>query len=201
MRFEKETRIAAPPAVVFAFHESPGALERLTPPWERVELVQGGDSIRPGARVVLRVGVWPLRMRWVAEHTEYEKDRMFADRQVEGPFDSWYHRHICLDDGDGGTRLRDEIEYQPPFGIVGRWLVGAFIQTKLRKMFDHRHEVTRRISESGALVNRPPGDATDEGGPQPGRPRDRSESREVNGADSGRFTGNSPAETDRRTLI
>lgn len=32
LRFEKEMRIAAPPKVVFAFHESPGALERLSPP-------------------------------------------------------------------------------------------------------------------------------------------------------------------------
>ena len=48
MRFVKETRIAAPPAVVFAFHESPGALLRLTPPWERVELIEGGDRSDPG---------------------------------------------------------------------------------------------------------------------------------------------------------
>ena len=55
MHFVKESRIAAAPSAVFAFHESRGALERLTPPWEQVELVEGGDSIRPGSRVVLKV--------------------------------------------------------------------------------------------------------------------------------------------------
>lgn len=153
MRFEKETRIHAAPERVFAFHESPGALERLTPPWERVKLLEGGDSIRPGTRVVLSVPVGPFRMKWIAEHTEYQAGRMFADRQVEGPFASWYHRHLCLDDGQGGTLLRDEIEYQPPLGAMGRCLGRPFIEAKLKKMFDYRHEVTRQIVESRESVD------------------------------------------------
>jgi ligand-binding SRPBCC domain-containing protein len=148
MRFVKESRIAAPPEVVFAFHESPGALQRLTPPWERVVVIEGGTSLRPGSRVVLSVALGPFRLRWIVEHTEYQPGRMFADRQVRGPFASWSHRHLFLDDGQGGTRLRDELEYQPPFGIVGRLLGGSFLDSKLRKMFDYRHETTRRIVES-----------------------------------------------------
>ena len=149
MRFVKETRIAAPPAQVFAFHESPGALQRLTPPWEKVELVEGGESIRPGSRVVLRTKLGPLALTWVAEHTEYEAGRMFADTQRSGPFASWYHRHLFLDDGQGGTVLRDEVDYEPPFGGLGRRLAGGFLEKKLSKLFDYRHDVTKRVVESG----------------------------------------------------
>jgi ligand-binding SRPBCC domain-containing protein len=149
MQFIMETRIGAPPADVFAFHESPGALLRLTPPWERVELIQGGDSIRPGARVVLSVRIGPFRTRWIAEHVEYDPGRMFADRQVEGPFAAWYHRHLFLDDHRGGTLLRDEVDYAPPLGALGRFLAGGFIDSKLRRMFDYRHKTTRSIVESG----------------------------------------------------
>jgi ligand-binding SRPBCC domain-containing protein len=148
MEYVKESRIAAPAAVVFAFHESPGAVLRLTPPWERVELVEGGGSLRPGARVVLKTWVGPWPVRWVAEHTEYEPGRLFADRQVAGPFARWYHRHRFLDDGAGGTILRDEVDYEPPFGPLGRWLGGRFVERKLQKLFDFRHEATRRIVES-----------------------------------------------------
>jgi len=149
MRFVKESRIAVPPSVVFAFHESAGALERLTPPWEKVELLEGGDSIRPGSRVVVRTKVGPLPLRWVAEHTEYDPPRSFADRQVSGPFASWSHRHLFLDDGSGGTVLRDEVDYEPPMGWLGRRFGGRFVEEKLEEMFEYRHEMTRRIVESG----------------------------------------------------
>ncbi len=150
MRFVHESRIAAPPAEVFAFHESPGALLRLTPPWESVAVEQGGESLRPGSRVVLRTKIGPCHPRWVAEHTEYEAGRMFADRQVSGPFASWYHRHWFLDDGNGGTLLRDEVEYTPPLGMLGQLAGGRYLERKLRKMFEYRHDATRRAVESAS---------------------------------------------------
>jgi ligand-binding SRPBCC domain-containing protein len=149
MRFIKESRVAASPATVFAFHESRGALQRLTPPWERVEVVEGGESIRPGSRVVVRTWLGPVPMRWIAEHTEYDPPHGFADRQVSGPFASWYHRHRFLPDGSGGTLLRDEVDYEPPLGVLGRRLGGGFLESKLQQLFDFRHETTRRIVEAG----------------------------------------------------
>ena len=47
--------------------------------------------------------------------------------------------------------LRDEVEYEPPLGALGRLLGGALIRGKLDRMFDYRHEVTRRVVESGDL--------------------------------------------------
>jgi ligand-binding SRPBCC domain-containing protein len=148
MRFVKESRIAAPPATVFAFYESPGALLRLTPRWKPFEL-EGGGSIRPGSRVVVKIWLGPVPIRWVAEHTAYEPGRMFADRQVSGPLAFWEHRHLFLDDGAGGTILRDEVDYEPPLGWLGRRFGGHFLEEKLRLLFDYRHETTRRIVESG----------------------------------------------------
>lgn len=153
MQFVKQSRIAAPPGVVFAFHESPGALERLTPPWERVRLIQGGESLAPGTRVVLETRVAGLPLRWVAEHTEYEAGRLFADRQVSGPFARWYHRHWFLDDGTGGTLLRDEVEFEPPLGRLGAVLAGRYLRRKLQAMFDYRHETTRRLIEGGGAMS------------------------------------------------
>ncbi len=34
-------------------------------------------------------------------------------------------------------------------GALGRMLGGGFIEAKLAKMFDFRHEMTRKIVESG----------------------------------------------------
>ncbi|WP_165227652.1 SRPBCC family protein [Aquisphaera insulae] len=142
--FVKESRIAAPPEAVFRFHESPDALTRLIPPWESMTVAESDGSLRPGSRVVLRGRLGPFPVRWVAVHTEYDPPHLFADRQESGPFALWYHRHRFLDDGRGGTILRDEVEYRVPLGSLGRLLAGGFVHRKLDRMFDYRHETTRR---------------------------------------------------------
>ncbi len=149
MQFVKESRINAPPARVFAFHESPGALRRLTPPWEKVTVESGGQSIQVGSRVVLVTRLGPIPLRWIAEHTEYSPPHQFTDRQVSGPFARWNHQHQFLDDGQGGTILRDVVDFEPPLGPLGRWLGSRFIQSKLNRMFDYRHQMTRKIVEAG----------------------------------------------------
>src|SRR5260370_248219 len=103
MHFEKQSRIAASPEAVFAFHERPDALSRLIPPWENVAVVEGGGSLQVGSLVVLRMALGPFSLRWVAEHTEYDPPHLFADRQVSGPFARWHHHHHFKDDGHGGT--------------------------------------------------------------------------------------------------
>ena len=153
MQFVKESRIAAPPEVVFRFHETPDALRRLIPPWDKIKVVESSGSLRPGSKVALSGRLVFLPIRWVAVHTEYEPPRLFADRQESGPFAYWYHRHRFLDDGHRGTILRDEVEFMPPFGALGRWLASRPIRRKLEKMFIYRHETTRRLIESGEWVS------------------------------------------------
>ena len=147
MIFEKASRIAAPPDRVFAFHESPGALQQLIPPWENVRVISGGGSLRVGERVILRMKLGPIPLDWVAEHFAYDPPHLFADRQISGPFAKWEHRHHFGDDGKGGTILRDEVEYTPPLGWIGRILGGPFIRRKLERMFDYRHRTTRSLIE------------------------------------------------------
>ena len=151
MKFMHESRIARPPADVFAFHQRPEALLTITPPWERVSIVGEIPPIEPGRMVTLRTNIGPIPLTWVAEYTdEFEPGRLFTDRQVSGPFAAWRHRHWFLDDGDGGTVLRDDIDYEPPLGAIGRWLGQRMIERKLHRMFTYRHEATRRILESGS---------------------------------------------------
>src|SRR5262245_22369196 len=87
--FVRRSRIAAPAADVFAWHTRPGALARLTPPWEHVEVLEQHGGIENGARVVLRMGRGPLRTRWIAEHRDYIAGEQFRDVQVVGPFARW----------------------------------------------------------------------------------------------------------------
>jgi ligand-binding SRPBCC domain-containing protein len=69
-------------AVVWAFHERPDALQRLIPPWQRVELVSSSEpGLQAGKRVVLRQRVGPAWVTMRAVHVAYEEGRMFADKR------------------------------------------------------------------------------------------------------------------------
>lgn len=141
MLFVHESLVPAPAAKVFAFHERADALELLTPPWEPVRIVRAASSLRPGERALIRVRVGPFWVDWEAEHTRYEKDVLFEDAQVRGPFRSWVHTHK-FNAADGGTLLRDEVRIELPLGVLGlpAW---PLVRRKLRRLFRYRHEVTR----------------------------------------------------------
>ena len=152
MKFVKESVIRAAPERVFAFHELPDALRRLTPPWESARVIEHAESLRPGARAVVETRVFGvLPVRWVAEHTAYDPPRFFEDVQREGPFRRWRHRHV-VEPRAGGALLRDEIEYEPPLGFVGRLLAPLVVEPRLRRLFAYRHEVTRRWCEGAGGV-------------------------------------------------
>lgn len=151
-RYVKQTQISARSDVVFRFHESPDALQQLIPPWENMKRVESDGSLQPGSQVVLRGSLGVIPIQWVAIHTEYDPPHLFADRQESGPFASWYHRHRFLDDGQGGTLLRDEVEYAVPLGVIGRWLGGWLVRRKLEAMFAYRHEKTKSLIESGECM-------------------------------------------------
>ena len=150
MNFVKESIIRASPERVFAFHELPDAIDRLIPPWEDAVVLEKADISRVGSRAIIETKLFGLlSVRWVAEHTVYEPPRLFEDVQVSGPFKSWRHRHIVEPHPDGAL-LRDEVEFAPPFSVLGDIAAPLVIVPKLEKMFAYRHEVTRKWAEAGA---------------------------------------------------
>ncbi len=148
MRFVKESVIRAPPERVFAFHELPDAFERLVPPWENVAIIQKADITKIGSQAIIEQKIFGIiPTRWVAEHTAYDPPRSFTDVQISGPFAKWRHRHI-VEPHPNGAILRDEVEYEPPMWILGALVTPFAIVPKLEKMFDYRHDVTKKWCEN-----------------------------------------------------
>ena len=142
--FERTVRLSATAAAAFAWHEAPGALERLTPPWEKVTVVaRSGSGLQTGARVTLENRLGPFRLHWEAEHRDYVPGRLFRDVALRGPFARWDHRHEFRDRAEGGCELVDHVAYALPGGAAGRFLGGAWVRSKLSALFAYRQAVTR----------------------------------------------------------
>ena len=142
-QFVKESVIEAPVEAVFAFHERPDAFELLQPPWDKVEIITPPSGLEVGTKVSLFTWVGPFKQRIEAEHIGYEKNVFFEDTMNSGPFKSWRHKHLFFEHEDG-CRLRDEIEYEAPMGFLGRLADPIAVRPRLEKMFDYRHDITRK---------------------------------------------------------
>jgi len=142
MQFVKESVVRATPERVFAFHEQPEALRLLIPPWASSRIIAQARISEPGTRTIIEARILgPFTARWIAEHTAYDPPRMFEDVQIAGPFRHWRHRHFVEPHPDGAI-LRDEIDYEPPLGFLGRLVAPLLIERRLERLFEYRHQVT-----------------------------------------------------------
>lgn len=109
---------------VFAWHERPGAVARLTPPWLPVRVVSEAASLADGEAVL----GFPLGLRWVARHSGYAPPERFVDDLVSAPLRwglRWRHTHEFHDEGTR-TRITDTVDTTVPPSL-------------LRAMFAYRH--------------------------------------------------------------
>ncbi len=150
MIFVKQSLMPARAEMVFAFHELPDALQRLTPSWESARVIEHAPSLRVGSRAVVETRIFGIiPVRWVALHTAYDPPYLFEDVQERGPFKRWRHRHIIEPHAEGSL-LRDEIEYEPPLGLLGQAFAPLLIEPRLTRLFDFRHAQTREWCEQEA---------------------------------------------------
>lgn len=137
----------APRAMLAAWHFAHGALQRLLPPWQSVD-VESAEPLADGSRTVLRLSAGPVRARWIAVHEGVRPGHAFVDRAERSPFARWRHEHLFLDRADPSqSQLVDRIRYAlpwpariPPFSL----LAAPVAHAQLQRMFAFRHERTAR---------------------------------------------------------
>jgi ligand-binding SRPBCC domain-containing protein len=145
-RFEASSLIQAPAGVVFSFHEKPEAFEILMPPGRKFQILRREGGIQDGGEIEFRLRLGPFWVRWHARHSGYQKNVVFVDEQVRGPFRRWIHRHEFHAEGRN-TRLTDSIDFSLPGGALVDFALGWAARLVLGRIFDFRHRVTRRVAE------------------------------------------------------
>lgn len=150
--FHAETIIAAPVAEVFAFHRDTRNAKRIGHPAQPILAVEGDFPLDEGDEVVLKVLVLPLPVpqRWRVRVSRLEEPSLLVDETLDGPFRRFVHEHRFEDLGDGRTRLTDHVEYELPFGRLGRLADALFVRRLMGPTFRHRQRRTRELLEAGA---------------------------------------------------
>ena len=168
--FHAEQWLPYPVPFVFSFFADPANLPPLMPAWQkaRIErpsyvsppprpngglLASAANAIAAGAgtrmTITFRpVPLSPVRISWDAEITEFAWDDHFCDCQLRGPFAFWRHCHRLqaeTRDGIAGTLLRDEVEYEMPFGFVGELAQRLVGERQFNAIFRFRHKRTAEL--------------------------------------------------------
>ncbi len=129
---------------VFAFFKDATNLESITPPWLNFKILSASDDVvREGTLIAYRLRWQIFPLRWESRITEYEENARFADEMIRGPYKRWYHRHLFRETADG-VAIRDEVEYELPFGVLGRLAHAIAVRRQLEQIFAFRRD---RIAE------------------------------------------------------
>ncbi|SEP53929.1 TIGR01777 family oxidoreductase [Amycolatopsis saalfeldensis] len=131
--------VPAPVDEVFEWHGRPGAIVRLSPPWQPVRVGSESGSLRDGRATL----VFPGGLKWTAEHRAegYQPPVQFVDRLATPGLATvlpWKHTHRFEADGPDRTIMTDEVDTPLPAML-------------LRSMFAYRH---RQLADDLAAQHR-----------------------------------------------
>lgn len=148
--FERSVLINCPIEKVFGFHSDTNNLTKITPDFIKVSIIKIDLPLRLQSEISLEVTQFRfIRTRWNIRLTEFDPFKLITDTQVKGPFKKWEHKH-CFEKENGNTLMTDKINYELPFGLIGRAADKLFITKMIEKQFEFRHKLTKSILEDSS---------------------------------------------------
>lgn len=79
--------------------------------------------------------------------TEMKFPNYFVDEMVEGRFKSFKHQHTFSEE-NGITIMKDEIQYETPFGIIGKLFDKFVLKNYLTDFIQERNEFIKNLAEN-----------------------------------------------------
>jgi ligand-binding SRPBCC domain-containing protein len=142
---QREQWFPPPIKEVFAFFADARNLEVITPPWLNFRILTA-DPIAMGAGTFIEYQIrWHgIPMRWMTEIRSWDPPNGFVDVQLRGPYRHWEHTHT-FQASEGGTLMRDVVNYVLPFGYLGQLAQAWFVKGDLETIFDYR---ATKVSET-----------------------------------------------------
>ncbi len=143
--FTSEQPVARPLSETFEFFSRAANLEQITPPWLRFSVLgQEPDTVRAGTVIPYRLRLHGIPLIWVSQIEKFQRDRLFVDRQLIGPYRLWHHRHEFEAAGDH-TVIRDEVHYELPLGRLGSIAHQLFVRRDVERIFAYRRATIERL--------------------------------------------------------
>jgi ligand-binding SRPBCC domain-containing protein len=127
----------------FDFFSDAFNLERITPPLLRFRiLTRPPIKMEAGVLLDYRLALFGIPFQWRTLIESWTPESSFVDSQIKGPYRLWRHTHTFEELSPGTTLMRDRVEYQIPFGTLGRIAHPLLVRGTLKNIFDYRAKMT-----------------------------------------------------------
>lgn len=146
--FERSILLQAPPEVVYAFHEDPRNITKISPSSLHVIKVECRVPAREGEEFRLVLNQFGVPIEWIGFWEEVVPGERLVDGAKKSPFRHWSHRHLFRPEGEG-CFMTDHITYALPWGMLGRLLDETVMKLIFTVMFLARHRATKACFASG----------------------------------------------------
>jgi ligand-binding SRPBCC domain-containing protein len=135
---ETDVWLPHPRSKVFEFFKHAENLQIMTPDWLNFKILTPLPiTMAEGMVIDYALGLYGIRFHWQTQIVSWQPPSQFVDTQLKGPYRSWVHTHIFAEK-DGGTLMRDLVEYQPPGGLMAPLLDRLFVARQVEKIFAYR---------------------------------------------------------------
>ncbi len=149
--FEHVETFQVSPGQVFDIFRRPAERLQLAPPELHLSLIEGPAELQAGSVLTVRGRRWGVTQQMVNEITAFEDAALIVEEQRNGPFRSWKQTQRFESMSDGGVRITDAIEFEPPGGVLGRLATADVIRRELDRAFAFRGERLKEMLVASAI--------------------------------------------------
>ncbi|WP_316818269.1 SRPBCC family protein [Pedobacter nyackensis] len=146
-QLKREQQLYCDIQTAWDFFSSPHNLSRITP--KEMDFVVLSDlpeeDIYKGMIIDYTVSpVLGIPLKWRTQITAVNYQKSFTDFQKKGPYKLWRHHHEFIPN-QNGVLMVDTVDYELPFGIIGKMVHSLMVKKKLKHIFDHRYQVLEAL--------------------------------------------------------
>lgn len=146
-RLYREQQLNCDIETAWDFFSCPKNLSKITPKDMGFTVLTDYNSEQITEGMVIDYIVSPLLkvpLKWRTRITHVEPNKSFTDFQEKGPYKYWNHFHEFIPNEDG-VLMKDTVDYELPFGFLGKIAHRLFVKKKLAHIFDFRYSVLEKL--------------------------------------------------------
>lgn len=156
MRYQlyREQQLNCSLGEAWGFFSSPNNLEKITPKDMGFVVLNhfADEPIYVGMQIDYVVSpLFGIPLKWKTLITEVNDQKSFVDFQEKGPYKLWHHHHEFIEN-ENGVLMKDTVQYELPFGILGDWVHQILVKKRLSTIFDYRRMVLEQMFNNSKSI-------------------------------------------------